>query len=664
MIPMHLRFLCIVMAVIPAGSAGATAVCDSIPDLDQILRPLESEGSYSRVLERLLFLQEHPLDLNTAGVDELRSIPGVDEVDARAVVDLRTRLGRFTAASQLDSLEETVPGLPARIRPFIVVKGMRTALADRGSPSVELRSRAVKDLQPRRGYLDGSFAGSQLNSYSRLVMALPGLLEAGALFEKDAGEAWSSGFRSGYLELSKGPGGSRAIIGDFDVGAGQGLVFWGGASFERGTGAASFVRRSGGGAEPNRSADESRYMRGVVAAFAPVEGWEVSALYSSRTRSATVEDDGSCSTFDASGLCRTNTERARANAVRDQTVGARCVAGAPEWSAGITLSRTVLNVDYIPDRSRSFSGRSFDVGGIDGKIETGSVTWFAEAAGTRGGNGAVIAGAVALLGLRTETAVAFRSYGPDFVTLHGAGYGQGEDTRNEQGISLAMTSHIGKNLSVAASFDQYRHPWHTPLRIFPSSGSETFLEGVFRPRPRLEVSARYTFRRSEETMTVEEEAGWEHRIQYLTGRHNVRLTAAAEPGTSFRSRTRLEIVFLSNNGVAPAERGFLAYQDVTWKAPWGVSVEGRLVFFDTDSYDARVYAYENDVRGVFANPALYGRGRRWYVLVRSEPLAGILTFSCKYAATFHEGVTSISSGLMEIAGDTDDRLGLQLDINW
>jgi hypothetical protein len=93
-----------------------------------------------------------------------------------------------------------------------------------------------------------------------------------------------------------------------------------------------------------------------------------------------------------------------------------------------------------------------------------------------------------------------------------------------------------------------------------------------------------------------------------------------------------------------------------------LTAEVRLVFFDTESYDARVYEFENDVRGAFANPALYGRGRRWYVLLRTSPVGGILTFSCKYAATQKEGIRTISSGNTEIAGDLDDRFSLQLDL--
>ena len=112
------------------------------------------------------------------------------------------------------------------------------------------------------------------------------------------------------------------------------------------------------------------------------------------------------------------------------------------------------------------------------------------------------------------------------------------------------------------------------------------------------------------------------------------------------------------------ERGLLLYQDIQYSTRWGFSIEARLVFFDTESYDSRVYEYENDLRGAFANPALYGKGRRWYLLVRSPPLLEVVTFSCKYSATQKDGVGTLSSGDSEIVGDLDDRFGIQLDMRW
>ena len=52
----------------------------------------------------------------------------------------------------------------------------------------------------------------------------------------------------------------------------------------------------------------------------------------------------------------------------------------------------------------------------------------------------------------------------------------------------------------------------------------------------------------------------------------------------------------------PFETGYLIYQDVVYKpksSPFSFSF--RYGLFDTDSYNSRIYAYENDILYVFLN---------------------------------------------------------------
>jgi hypothetical protein len=91
-----------------------------------------------------------------------------------------------------------------------------------------------------------------------------------------------------------------------------------------------------------------------------------------------------------------------------------------------------------------------------------------------------------------------------------------------------------------------------------------------------------------------------------------------------------------------------------------LTIDARLAFFDTDSYDSRVYEFESEVRGTVSNPALYGRGRRWYVVVRYSLLGG-LDISAKYSQTYRDDLKVIGSGLDQIDGNVDSRLTAQVD---
>lgn len=636
-----------------------------VPELDAILGSTEFEQPPHGILDELLRLQEHPVDINTITPGLLRRIPGVSEAEAGALLALRLRLGRLESLDQVVSQIDGGAELVAKLRNYVVCGPAMRGAPGTGPPRVELRSRIQKDLQPRAGFTDGSFGGSRFGVYDRISATVLENLETGVVLEKDAGEAWRHSFRSAFLDLSDLPWGTRLVAGDYTVGAGQGLVIWNSASFERGIGPSALFRGGTRGAEPNRSTDESRYLRGVAVSTMFPGDVAVTGFFSSRNRAASVDDLGRVTSFDESGLFRTAGEIAKRDAVRERSAGGRVALHPPSgWGLGATLCRTDLSREYHPRQSGSFSGRVLSVAGMDGWIRTGDVLWFGEAATVAGGGSAAIGGAVVSIGLNTEAGLSFRSYGRGFATLRGGGFGQGQDTRNEEGVSFAVKTRIQRMTTVNASFDHYRHPWHTPLGIFPSSGSEALLQADIRPRAGFAIATRYTMRRTETGEHAPDSLSGERPVQLSRTQQNLRLTVSLEPVHRLRWRSRVEVVDLAIQGAGVHERGFLLYQDLRYAAASGISVEARLAFFDTESYDTRVYEYENDLRGVFANPALYGRGRRWYILIRSPVVLGVASFACKYAATRKEGVRFISSGDTEIRGDLDDRLGVQLDIRW
>jgi len=68
------------------------------------------------------------------------------------------------------------------------------------------------------------------------------------------------------------------------------------------------------------------------------------------------------------------------------------------------------------------------------------------------------------------------------------------------------------------------------------------------------------------------------------------------------------------SGLEETGRGFLAYQEVVVK-PLGLPVNGALRFsiFDTESFDTRVFAYENDLFSAVSIPAFFGQGSRYFI---------------------------------------------------
>lgn len=88
-------------------------------------------------------------------------------------------------------------------------------------------------------------------------------------------------------------------------------------------------------------------------------------------------------------------------------------------------------------------------------------------------------------------------------------------------------------------------------------------------------------------------------------------------------------------------------------------VTGRIALFDTDDYDTRLYAFENNVLWTFSIPAFSGQGMRYYLLAQYQITSQITTY-IRYSRTSYTDREVISSGLQEIDGSTQSETTLLL----
>jgi hypothetical protein len=84
------------------------------------------------------------------------------------------------------------------------------------------------------------------------------------------------------------------------------------------------------------------------------------------------------------------------------------------------------------------------------------------------------------------------------------------------------------------------------------------------------------------------------------------------------------------------------YQQINLKqGPF--TLKTRLARFDTDSYDAALYAYEDDLPLVYTLNAYYGRGKAWFILLDFEPVKNF-NLTAKYETTWYDDRDVYSSG--------------------
>jgi hypothetical protein len=141
------------------------------------------------------------------------------------------------------------------------------------------------------------------------------------------------------------------------------------------------------------------------------------------------------------------------------------------------------------------------------------------------------------------------------------------------------------------------------------------------------------------------------------------LTGEFISSPSVRLSSRFEWATVHYSGIQNAEKGVLMSQTVKWNVSEPLTMQARLAVFETDSYDSAIYEFEDEVPGAYSNPALYGRGMRWYFILRYQ-LFSKMYVAAKYAQTVKDGVTSMGSGNDETIGDTQSVLSLQIDVRF
>ena len=255
---------------------------------------------------------------------------------------------------------------------------------------------------------------------------------------------------------------------------------------------------------------------------------------------------------------------------------------------------------------------------------------------------------------------ALRYYPHSFLSLHGLGFGDRTSTSNENGLYLGIRLKPFQRVTIVSYYDQFKFPEPTSSVSFPSKGNDFLAEVKFIPKARLELTARYQRRLTEVEEVITNDYGFDVRVNDSQQRQNYRLNVEYQLTKNLRLRGRFERVYFTTKFSQRNEKGLLLYQDIKFNPTEAFRCNLRLLFFQTDSYDARIYEYENDLRGVFTLPPLYGRGVRWYLLVRYK-LADQIELSAKYSDLIRDDVKRIGSGLDELPTNHDNRIGVQID---
>ena len=350
------------------------------------------------------------------------------------------------------------------------------------------------------------------------------------------------------------------------------------------------------------------------------------------------------------------------DAVKETIYGGHLRYKRPTWSVGATAVQVrydrTLDRNLAPYNQFEFEGQQNSNFGVDWNVLYRNLTWFGEGARSANGGMAGITGLLIALDKRLSFSMLYRDYQRDYHALYSRAFAESTHPWNERGFYTGIEMKPTREWMINAYCDQFRFPWLRYQTNAPSEGSDVFGQVKWTPNKKVELYARA--RHQVRQMNA---SGLEEGIDPLVqvSQTNYRFNASYKVDDGLTLRTRVESVTYQRGDAVP-ERGFLIYQDIVHRptrSKWELT--GRVAMFSTDTYNARVYAYENDIIGLFSFPPYYGRGMRWYAMARWSAARGVDIW-LRYGAWIYNDADVISSGLQETSGNRKSDLKLEVRV--
>jgi len=639
--------------------------------LEDLLQETDEEADYSAASDAVEEMINNPVDLNSAGVSDLLSIPYIDLNTADKIVEYRKKFGPFFSAGEIYSIKEISRETAAKILPFLYVKqdfnkkGNEIGFLDNAKENFNLvlRSRVAKDLQTREGYKENKFTGSPYKYYNRILAGYSGKYEAGILTEKDPGEKQFNEFTSFFFSAKDIGLLKNLVAGDYTVEAGQGITLWSPYGFAKGGEAVFPIKKHFKNIKPYKSTDENKFFRGAAAEI----GWEnfsISAFYSKNKFDAGIDSSASAITsVQLTGYHRTNNELLKRKTAEEILTGTKADARFELGSGESNIKINIGVLHYYSRFSKPFlAANAFDLSGTSFRNSSlyydfyyHGVNFFGEVS-YNGISAASINGLIISLSSDFSFTSSIRSYPRNFFSLHGSSLAE-NSPKNELGFynGIKWKTLLG---TINFYYDQFKFPYagyETPL---PASGNEFLFSLESKPFARLKTKLR--IKGEDKEIGVKEDLS-----KIISGqiKKSLRAEMVYTVSRAIRLKGRFEVNNFLIEDLKINEHGFLFFQDIRITLLNQITISGRITFFKTGSFNSAVYSYENDLQGISSNSALYGEGMNWYLLLRYKPIKNI-AFSCKYSELYKPVEKSLYSADEEITGNLDNRFAFQLDLNF
>ncbi|MBK8699926.1 MAG: helix-hairpin-helix domain-containing protein [Saprospiraceae bacterium] len=646
-----------------------------------------SDFDYTTQLEMLEGIRKNPFDINKVSEEELSNLFFLSPTQRKQIIVHRETYGQFLAVEELQNIDVLDMTLIRVLRYYLT-------LAQKHNKQFSLKSvmneaqqvlffKYKRVLQERKGFQSTqgespAYLGDANHYFIRYRMESNNNFRMGFTAEKDPGEslAFKNGrkgfdFYSAFVSIKNiNRWLSHVILGDYTVSMGQGLILHN----DFGAGKTAFVmniKRSGNVIKPYSSVNEANYFRGLALTSKLNPNTELSLFYSMKKidgniQTDTLAEDGfeTVSSLLRSGYHRTTSEIAHRNALSQQNYGGRLkyTKGALQLGVhhlGYEFSKPYSRGDEVYNLY-AFRGKALYNSGLDYSVYWRNITAFGELAVSNNESKAMIHSLLMALDKKVDISMSFRKFEPSYQVIEANAFGEASQPINESGFYTGMEVRPSSKWKISSYVDFWKHPWLRYRVDAPSAGREILVRADYTIKRKFNIYLQYRY----EQKNINTSLGGEKIDGVVTtSQQRLRLHMSHKLNKELEFRTRAEFCWFQKED-RPIN-GYLIYQDVIYKPlakPYSFNV--RYALFDSDGFDTRIYAYENDILYEFAVPFYSNTGRRFYINGRYK-INRLLTWELRYATTRYSDLDVISSGSNdEIPGSSRSEIKTQLRMSF
>jgi hypothetical protein len=614
---------------------------DSIQNwIDPIIMQLEnatensvSESDVADALEALLETDENRFEINSLTQEEAVGKLQLSEYQYYQLQLYIEKYGKLVSLYELAAVEGFTHADLLRLSNRLYISNRREKKSGlhhffrKGASTLLLRYAQV--LEKRAGF-DKSKENRYLGSppqlafkYSyrapNLIIGLSGEKDSGEPFFKGA-QKWGFDHYAFYLGIKNISVIKCLLAGDYRLSFGQGLIMGSGLLGGKGSGSAA-IRKMPSSIQPAATLNESDALRGAALHIGNAQ-YSAVLFYGFRQFDGRQDSlpDGEIvfeGALAAGGLHRTASEAAKKHALLSHTYGASLRMQQRIFRLSLQAVHTLFAQSIaVPDalyRKYNFNGINHFNVSIDYQVFIRKCILFGEAAVGNHGYPALLQGMSINLSPLVKVGALWRYYHRGYIALQGRAFGENGTNSGETGLYLTTDIVLGPKMECQLFSDLYRFTWLRYRTDKPAVGSD------FGMRLSLEISrnCRFTVRYAYKNKAQNggNNPYWHEIVNF--NRHKARMAFVLTPLPYLSLHT--EVNFAANHAPPAGYKkfGHLLFQDIALSWPKvNLQLHARIAYFNTDSYEERIYAYEHDLYYAFTIQGYYYQGWRACLMLR------------------------------------------------